>query len=68
MGSDDPVANHLPSLSCGQRPARRPMSIFLIFRNTPLSRQVLHKVEVFWVKKIVEAKSAMVPFLSNCNF
>ena len=47
---------------------RRPMSIFLIFWNTPLSKQVFHKVEVFWVKKIVEAKNSGVPFLSNCNF
>ena len=44
----------------------RPMSIVPFFKNAPLSRQFLHKLEVFCWKILVKAKKSAVPFLSNC--
>ena len=46
--------------------ALRPMSIVPFFKNAPLSRQFLHKLEVFCWKILVKAKKSAVPFLSNC--
>ena len=42
------------------------MSIVPFFKNAPLSRQFLHKLEVFCWKILVKAKKSAVPFLSNC--